>query len=302
MSVVATLVIIMALSPSPPSASEQTKSPPSAQVQNHAPKHESFSPTPRRRSFHAASKRRERAVDLGFFKPKPSSPANAYIEVPKELRSLAKDIIKGKVLKTTRESQTGLPAHSTRLASLAAFKANFTSKEEFNNDAKIIKRQNAANHGSPKKRTPWADIQDDPEENFSSKIQSALTNGTLTIIETMTLNKTISDLQGWINWWQNHEQPHKGTIVPSHATPPNPPSPPLLTCPVMTKSAQEDPPNNDSNDSNNNENSIGMHLTTRKILMEIIGIYDSEDLDAITAKILGTYEIRKNVRSPSPAT
>jgi hypothetical protein len=33
-------------------------------------------------------------------------------------------------------------------------------------------------------------------------------------------------------------------------------------------------------------------LTTRKMLIEIVGIFDSDDLDAITAKILGTYEIR----------
>jgi hypothetical protein len=250
MSVVATLVIAMALLLSPPSASLQENSPLQAPVPNYAPKPHPLPPTPRRRSFAATSKRRERVVELGYFKPKPSSPEDAFIEVPKALRSVAKDIIKGKILKTTREYQTGFPAHSTRLASLAAFKANITSKEQFTNDSKIIRRQNAANHGSPKKRTPWADIQDDHEENFPAKIQSALTNGSLTIVETKFLNETISDLQGWINWWQNLGQPHQGNTVLSHATPPNTPSPPSHKCPVTAKNAQEKSPYNEDSHSN----------------------------------------------------
>jgi hypothetical protein len=122
------------------------------------------SPPPRRRSHAAASLRHARALVLGYYKPKPPSKEIAYIEVPKSLHYQIKDIVKGKVLKTNRETQIGHPTHSTRLAALAAHKANITSKEEFQKDTKIVRRQNAANHGSPKGRTRWADISDESEQ------------------------------------------------------------------------------------------------------------------------------------------
>jgi hypothetical protein len=83
-------------------------------------------------------------------------------------------MVTGKILKTTREAQIGHPTHSTRLAALAAHRANLTSAEEFRNDSKIVRKQNAANHGSPKIRIPWADMRDDLEE--------IVTNRTLTTI------------------------------------------------------------------------------------------------------------------------
>ena len=110
------------------------------------------SPTVRRsrRSLAAAALRRARALSLGFYIPKPTAPNKAYIEVPKTLKPQIQDMVRGKVLKAIREEQVGTPAHSTRLATLAAYQANFTTPEEFKADAIIVKRQNAASHGSPK--------------------------------------------------------------------------------------------------------------------------------------------------------
>jgi hypothetical protein len=95
-------------------------------------------------------------------------------------------MVRGKVLKAIREEQVGIPAHSTRLATLAAFQANFTTPDEFKADAIIVKRQNAANHGSPKpKKKHWADyaIEDEDSEN----------NKNLTNVITSALDK----------WWAN---------------------------------------------------------------------------------------------------
>jgi hypothetical protein len=226
MLVVATLAIAMALSTPPPSAPNSPLSPPQAPDQSNALNPHPHQPAFRRRSHASAIKRRERAIDLGYFQPKPTSPSNVFIKVPRDLRTQAKNIIKGKVLKTTRESQTGLPAHSTRLASLAAYKTNITSKEQFAKDSKTIRRQNAANHGSPK-RPRWADIFDDQDDTFPTKIQNALNNGGLTIVKTKMLNEPICDLQGWINWWKNNDH-HQGTnaIAPTaHHNIPSPPPP-----------------------------------------------------------------------------
>ena len=111
------------------------------------------SPTVRRprRSLAAAARRRARAISLGFFLPKPPATNKAYIEVPKTLKPQIQDMVRGKVLKAIREEQVGTPAHSTRLATLAAFQANITTPEEFKADAIIVKRQNAAprNQKSP---------------------------------------------------------------------------------------------------------------------------------------------------------
>jgi hypothetical protein len=99
-------------------------------------------------------------------------------------------MVRGKILKAIREDQVGTPAHSTRLATLAAFKANLTTQEEFRADAQIVKRQNSANHGSPLlKRTPWADysIEDEDTEN----------NKNLTNIITTALDK----------WWSSKHPP-----------------------------------------------------------------------------------------------
>ena len=90
-----------------------------------------------------------RAVELDIFNPKPNDPTKVFIEVPKIIRNQATDIIKGKALKTERELQTGHPSHSTRIAALSAFHANVTSREQFNDDARIARKQNTANHGSP---------------------------------------------------------------------------------------------------------------------------------------------------------
>jgi hypothetical protein len=267
-------------------------------------------PTSRRRSYAAAALRRARAIDLGFYKPKPSSTAKAFIEVPKPLRSQAKDIIRGKILKTTREAQLGQLTHSTRLAALAAHKANLTSKEEFAKDTKIVKRQNAANHGSPKMRTPWADIHDDIEDTLPEKIKSALTNGSLTIIETKALhesNQTICDLQSWINWWNVQatsakmaaKNPPTGPKQPNCPPPPiadttPPPVTPALDAspdlPVQAKSEQPPSPAASARPSDAVPSlpppDFGMHLTTRGLLMETLGMYDSEDLDLYIAKKL----------------
>ena len=126
------------------------------------------SPTLRRRSPAAAALRRARAIALGYFIPIPSAPNKAYVEVPKTLKPQIKDMVRGKILKAIREDQVGTPAHSTRLATLAAHKANFTTKEEFQADTRIVKRQNAANHGSPKsnlKAAPWADYDSEEDNN-----------------------------------------------------------------------------------------------------------------------------------------
>jgi hypothetical protein len=230
MLVIATLVIAMALQTSPLSALEVPNPP--LKALNLSLKNDP-NPIPpnnqRRRSIAATVKHRERAIDLGYFKPKPSSPNKVFIEVPRDLRTQAKDIIIGRILKTTRESQTGYPAHSTRLASLAAFKNNITSKEQFAEDTKTIRRQNAANHGSPLKRTPWADIYDEIDENLLAKIQNAIANGVITIVNTKSLNETTNDLKDWQTLWNNNFTQDQRPIAQPHNQPhhPQPPSPPF---------------------------------------------------------------------------
>jgi hypothetical protein len=71
-------------------------------------------------------------------------------------------MVTGRILKATREAQIGHPTHSTRLAALAAHQACLTTPEEFRKGTKIVRRQNAANHGSL--RIPWADMHDDPDD------------------------------------------------------------------------------------------------------------------------------------------
>ena len=50
-------------------------------------------PTIRRRSAAAAIRRRARAVQLGFYTPKPNLATNSFLEVPREIKSQAKDMI-----------------------------------------------------------------------------------------------------------------------------------------------------------------------------------------------------------------
>jgi hypothetical protein len=124
-------------------------------------------------------------MSLGYYKPKTPSSSTAYIEVPKDLQTQIKDIVKGKVLKTTREAQIGHATHSTRLAALAAHNANITSKEQFKKDSRTVRRQNAANHGSPLSRPKWADMFDDFEQivttnNLKSTLNMILDNWTVT--------------------------------------------------------------------------------------------------------------------------
>jgi hypothetical protein len=70
-------------------------------------------------------------------------------------------MIRGKILKSLRGNQLGRPSHSTRTASLQAYKQNLITIEQLKSDNKTIRRQNLANHGSTVKTTRWADITDD---------------------------------------------------------------------------------------------------------------------------------------------
>jgi hypothetical protein len=156
--------------------------------------------------------RRARAITLGYYLPKPPAPNKAYIEVPKTLKPQIRDMVRGKILKSIREEQSGAPDHSTRLATLAAHKANITSKDEFRADALIVKRQNAANHGSLKlKRTPWADYSNDDEDTennqnisnilattldkwWSEKIQGTQTTTTAALITKTAASQTVTNV------------------------------------------------------------------------------------------------------------
>jgi hypothetical protein len=171
----------------------------------------------RRRSFAAASLRRARAIALGYFQPKPSSPDKAFIEVPKPLRLQIKHMVTGRILKATRENQLGHPTHSTRLAALAAHRACITSPDEFRKDTKIIRRQNAANHGSL--RIPWADMKDEAEE--------IVTNKTLTSI----LDK----------WWES-KSPFPAPNLPISSSPIGPSFAPRLDQPRIRPLCRADPP------------------------------------------------------------
>ena len=105
------------------------------------------------RSLDARVRRRQRAIDRGFLVPKPNDPSKSFIEVPTHLKPQATAMIKGKVLKSTREEQLGFTTHSTRIAALSAFRANITTEEQFASDSDIVKKQNRANHG-PSKKNP----------------------------------------------------------------------------------------------------------------------------------------------------
>jgi hypothetical protein len=119
-------------------------------------------------------KRRERAITLGYYIPKPPPPGKVFLEVPREIRNEAKNMIKGKMLKTTREQQIGHSSRTTRSASLEAFQTNITTKEQFTKDTKIARKQNAANHGTPLKRTMWADTFDNENEDDTPELANKL--------------------------------------------------------------------------------------------------------------------------------
>ena len=168
MALAATFVLMALILSSTSASTLQLPSPTTAENTNTIADHGCSLrlPTSGKRICELASKikRRERAINFGFYIPKPSQPNSVFLEVPRELRNEAKSLIKGKILKTTRENLLGHSTHTTRSASLETFKTSITSKEQFAKDTRTAKKQNAANHGSPKKRIPWADTFDEENE------------------------------------------------------------------------------------------------------------------------------------------
>lgn len=174
----------------------------------------------RRRNEKSLQCRRAHAIERGVFASETNDPKKPFIEVPKEVFQEAKHLIKGKTLKTIREIQVGRPFHSTRLASLGAFRNNQTSPEQLDADLKIAKLQNQANHGSrpirQKQKTAWADIVDDRSPgpivqappSIADQLHTALSNGEVTRISTGTLKNTMlqyelltHEVTEWQKWW-----------------------------------------------------------------------------------------------------
>jgi hypothetical protein len=262
MSVVAALAVLMAVASSPPSVKTTVPTltvpfPPNAVPTPTVPKL-SLSPcvpnktqhpplvdpsNKRRRSAAAATRRRERAVMLGFFKPKPNLAANSFLEVPRELVTQAKDMIRGKILKDTREHQVGRPSHSTRTASLEAYKENRITRQQFLLDAKTIRKQNLANHGSIIRNARWADIiEEETHHNahlIADIIHQRLSANNISIFEIADINQ-----QSMRNNNENNEQANVGTTTNEPIKGPNADLVPLPTAPNMRlhDSAPPSPP------------------------------------------------------------
>jgi hypothetical protein len=103
------------------------------------------------------------------------------------------------------------------------------TKEQLNLDAKVIRKQNSANHGSPLIGSPWADIVDDDIINtdIPLQIQKVLQNGSVTLVDTKVFSDTVRDLNEWIEWWKRASCQGQST--------PTPILPPIETPSLATK-------------------------------------------------------------------
>ena len=102
----------------------------------------------RRRSQFSVRDRRRRCNKHGILHASNPALPLSLVAVPAHLAQDARDMVTSKELKLVRESQTGSASHSTRLASVAAFKAGEISEAQLRVDSIINRRGNRARHGS----------------------------------------------------------------------------------------------------------------------------------------------------------
>ncbi len=99
----------------------------------------------------AAAKRRARAVERGYFVDVSPIPRSAVL-VQKVVAADVRHFLQGMLLHVVRDAANGHPSHSTRSASLKAFRTGLIDSAQLVVGSKIAKLENRASIARPRSR------------------------------------------------------------------------------------------------------------------------------------------------------